>query len=57
MFSIFKTDSSKKLHKLYDQKLEQAMLAQRSGDIRSYAMLTSEAEALCKEIEALEAKP
>ena len=57
MLSIFKTDPTKKLHKLYDQKLEQAMLAQRSGDIRAYAMLTAEAEALLQEIEALEAKP
>lgn len=34
----------KKLDKLYEAKLEQAMNAQRNGDIKSYAMITAEAE-------------
>ena len=42
------------MKKQYDQKLEQAMLAQRKGDIRSYSMLTAEAEVLWSEIETLE---
>jgi hypothetical protein len=35
-------------------KLEQAMLAQRKGDIKSYSMLTAEAEALWAQIEAIQ---
>lgn len=44
MFSIFKSDPTKKLKKQHALKLEQAMLAQRKGDIRTYAQLTFEAE-------------
>ena len=44
MFSIFKKDPIKKLDKLYESKLEEAMYAQRTGDIKSYAMITAEAE-------------
>ena len=44
MFSIFKKDPIKKLNKLYESKLEDAMHAQRKGDIKSYAMITAEAE-------------
>ncbi len=53
MFSFFKKDPLKELNKQYLQKLEEAMHAQRNGDIRSYSMLTSEAEDLLREIEAL----
>ena len=56
MFSIFKSDPTKKLRKEYDAKLEQGMQAQRKGDIKSYAMLSEEAEKIWSEIEALEAK-
>lgn len=55
MFSIFKKDPAKKLHKQYMAKLEQAMLAQRNGDIRGYAMLTAEAESLREQIASLSA--
>ena len=44
MFSIFKKDPIKKLDKLYESKLEEAMHAQRKGDIKSYALITAEAE-------------
>jgi len=54
MFSFFKKDPIKKLNKAYFQKLESAMLAQRNGDIKSYSMITSEAEIIRKELEALE---
>ncbi|MCG6201647.1 DUF6435 family protein [Psychromonas antarctica] len=54
MFSFFKKDPIKKLNKLYFQKLEKAMHAQRNGDIRSYSMMTSEAEDIRIKIEALE---
>ncbi|MDO9638191.1 MAG: DUF6435 family protein [Pseudotabrizicola sp.] len=60
MFGLFKSDPVKKLRKQYSAKLEEAMNAQRSGDIRSYASLTEEAEALWKQLEPLEqaqAKP
>ncbi|PKH06726.1 DUF6435 family protein [Moritella sp. Urea-trap-13] len=54
MYSIFKRDPVKKLTKLYSAKLEQAMYAQRNGDIRAYSMLTVEAEKLASEIDALD---
>ncbi len=56
MFGFLKPNPSKKLRKQYDIKLEQAMLAQRKGDIKSYSMLTAEAESIWKEIEKLEDK-
>ena len=56
MFGLFKSNPTKKLRKNYDIKLEQAMLAQRKGDIKTYSMLTAEAESIWKEIEALESQ-
>ncbi len=56
MFSIFKRDPIKKLDKAYEAKLEEAMLAQRNGDIKSYAALTSEAENIKKDILILQQK-
>lgn len=56
MFSLFKTDPTKKLKKQYSAKLEQAMLAQRNGDMRRYASLTVEADSLWKEIQSIEQK-
>lgn len=53
MLSIFKSNPAKKLDKLYKSKLEQAMQAQRSGDIESYSQLSVEAEKLYKEIMAI----
>lgn len=55
MFSLFKKDPVKKLKKDYMQKLEQAMNAQRSGDIKLYSLITSEADIMHKEIQRLEA--
>ncbi|MGZ9897765.1 DUF6435 family protein [Shewanella gaetbuli] len=54
MFSIFKTNPIKKLTKTYETKLEQAMHAQRNGDIKSYSMLTAEAEAIADKLTELE---
>ena len=54
MFGLFKGNPSKKLRKQYDILLEKGMQAQRKGDIRLYAELTSQAENLWKEIEAIE---
>ena len=55
MFSLFKKDPIKKLKKDYMQKLEQAMNAQRNGDIKLYSAITSEADVMHKEIQRLEA--
>jgi hypothetical protein len=55
MFGFLKADPVKKIRKIYDQKSTDAMLAQRKGDIKTYSMLTAEAEELWKEIEKLEA--
>lgn len=55
MLSFFKRDPAKKLRKAYMAKLEQAMQAQRSGDIKSYSFITSEADVMHKEIMKLEA--
>ena len=54
MFGLFKADPTKKLRKQYDAKLEQAMYAQRKGDIKTYSMLTAEAESLWAEIERVQ---
>ena len=56
MFGLFKPNPTKKLRKTYDLKLEQAMHAQRKGDIKTYSMLTAEAESIWTEIETIEAK-
>lgn len=53
MFSIFKKDPLKKLNKKYEAKLEQAMHAQRNGDIKGYSMITAEAEEIANEIQTL----
>jgi len=55
MFGFLKADPVKKSRKIYDQKSTDAMLAQRKGDIKTYSMLTAEAEAIWQEIEKLEA--
>lgn len=56
MFSIFKVNPTKKLNKRLDIKLEQAMLAQRNGDIKGYALLTAEADKIQQEILMLKAE-
>lgn len=53
MFGIFKTDPVKKLDKAYQQKLEEALHAQRRGDIRTYSLLSAEADVLWREMCAL----
>ncbi|MGB0937142.1 MAG: DUF6435 family protein [Colwellia sp.] len=55
MFSIFKKDPIKKLDKLYESKLEEAMNAQRKGDIKSYSMMTAEAEKIKEQMLELQA--
>ena len=54
MFGWLKSDPVKKLRKAYDQKLEQAMHAQRNGDMRLFADLTAESEEIWQKIQQLE---
>ena len=56
MFGWLKPDPVKKLRKAYDQKLEQAMHAQRNGDMRLFADLAAEAEELWAQFEKLQAE-
>lgn len=53
MFAWFKSDPLKKLRKQLAQKQKQAMLAQRSGDMREFAAITKDAQALSDEIDRL----
>lgn len=54
MFSFFKRDPVKALRQKYDAKAEEAMLAQRKGDMRLFADLTAEAEELWALLEKLQ---
>lgn len=54
MFSLFKSSPINKLKKEYSQTLEQAMQAQRKGDIRLYSELTDKSELILKKITEIE---
>lgn len=54
MFGLFKKNPIKKLKKQQAIILEQAMFAQRNGDIRLYSQLTVEAEDIYSKIAELE---
>lgn len=56
MFGLFKKDPKKALEKERQQILEQAMKAQRGGDIRTYSELTEKAEGIFAEIQKLDAQ-
>ncbi|MBU2863526.1 Lacal_2735 family protein [Reinekea forsetii] len=51
MFSLFKANPTKKLKKQYEQLVSKAFQAQRNGDIRSYSLLTDEAQQVLAKIE------
>lgn len=53
MLQLFKKDPSKKLLKAYEGKLAEAMVAQRNGDIRSYSMLSKEADEIYQKLQEL----
>lgn len=53
MFGLFKKDPTKKLEKKYLALMEEAMMIQRSGDIKSYSAKVAEAEEVMKEMEKL----
>lgn len=55
MFKLF-ANPTKKLRKQYESKLSEAMQAQRSGDMRLFAELSQQADALLQEINQLESK-
>jgi hypothetical protein len=56
MFGFLKSDPSKKLQKKYEKLLFDAMQFQRNGDIKSFSMVTAEAEKVREEIEELKSK-
>ena len=53
MFGLFKTDPKRSWIRNIRRLLEQAMHAQRGGDIRKYSELTEMAEAKKKELDLL----
>ena len=52
MWSLFKSDP--KLKKQLAQKREQALTAQRNGDMRLFASLTQESEAILKQLQQVQ---
>ena len=54
MFGWMKRDPEKQLRKQYHAKLEEALQAQRNGNIREYSFLTAEAEKLREKLEEIE---
>ncbi|WP_415904039.1 DUF6435 family protein [Neptuniibacter sp. QD48_55] len=54
MFSFLKQNPEKRLKKEYNAKLEQAMNAQRCGDIEKYSFLTREAEELYEKLKQVQ---
>lgn len=50
MFGWFGSDPRKKRQKAYENKLQEAMVAQRSGDIKRYSLLSEEADKIYREI-------
>lgn len=56
MFGIFRKSPLKKLEEEHKDLSTRAFHAQRNGDIRSYSMLTAEAEAVQRKIETLKAE-
>ncbi len=55
MLNWLKPDPRKKLQKNYERLLKDAMLAQRSGDIKTYSLLTEEAQGIYQQLKAIEA--
>jgi hypothetical protein len=55
MFGLFKRDPAKKMVKAIEVKREEALRAQRSGDMRAYASLSAEVEAMEDQVIAMRA--
>ena len=56
MFGQLKRNPEKQLRKQYHAKLEEALHAQRNGNIRQYSFLTAEAEKLREQLEEMAVK-
>lgn len=56
MFGLFNSDPTKKLQKQLDQLLEKGMNAQRKGDMKLFAELTSQADELANKIKDLKSE-
>ena len=56
MFGLFKKSPLKKLEAEHKALLTKGFHAQRNGDVRAYAFLTAEAEAIREKIDALNAE-
>jgi len=54
MFGLFRANKAQKLKKRYHVLLEQAMEAQRSGNIRLYSELSEQADGVMKELQEAE---
>lgn len=54
MFDFLKSDPTAKLRKEYEKKLSTAMHAQRNGDIKTYSLLSEEAQEIYQRIQAAE---
>lgn len=54
MFGLFKSDPIKKKNAEYAKLTEEAMHAQRNGNIELYAELSQKADNVAKEIDKLE---
>ncbi|WP_166253772.1 DUF6435 family protein [Marinobacter salicampi] len=54
MLGFLKGDPKRKLQKDYEKKLTEAMQAQRNGDIRTYSVLSQEAEAMYARLQEME---
>jgi hypothetical protein len=53
MFGLFKSNPTKKLQRQYETIVEKSINAQRKGDMRLFAELTSQSEQLLKQIETI----
>ncbi len=53
MFGLFKKDPAKKLYSEYEALMEKARDVQRSGDLRQYAKIMEESEAILARIDAI----
>ncbi|AWL11581.1 hypothetical protein HMF8227_01095 [Saliniradius amylolyticus] len=56
MFGLFSANPSKKYRKQLSKLQEQALTAQRNGDIRQYSMLSKDADDLWQKIQQMEAQ-
>ena len=56
MFGLFKKDPAKALRTQYDRLLLDARDLQRRGDIEGFALKTAEADAVLKQLDALDSR-